>query len=508
MLFNSVLYLIFFISVYFIYWSLTGRSRKLFLISVSILFYAIWGLNSEGWIGLRWTAHFLFINTLNYYMIRAMFHRPEKKKAILISLILIDLVNLAFFKYFYFFMNLADISGLTIPETLSTLNIFLPLAISFYTFILVAYAVDVYRGTITEQVDPVRFGVFVLFFPHLIAGPIMRHSDFMHQISNPVISKDRMYRGGWLIISGLVKKTLLADPMGIIIAPVFREPQAYDGLSILLAGMGFSLQVYSDFSGYTDMARGSAYLLGYEIPENFLAPFFAKSSRELWQRWHITLATWLRDYIYIPLGGSRASEGRVYFNLLVTFTLGGLWHGADYTYIAWGAMWGFLLALERFYEKKINIRLLPENKFGNTVRIFIMFFLFSIGAIMFRSQKVDFEDHSYSSGEIMVHMLSGIAVNTSNGFSKQYSENGGDSELISSVFGNDIFSLKSIGKYDTIFIMFLGLIFFHLVQYRPKMLERFRKYDPYLITAISMILGGYIIPLVATGSHQFIYFVF
>lgn len=508
MLFNSLLYFIFFISVFFIYWALSGRARKLFLITASLLFYAVWGIKSEGLLGLRWTLHFIFMNAVNYLLITQMIVRPNRKKFFLILLIGVDLANLAFFKYFYFFLDMANIAGLSLPEALRSMNVFLPLAVSFYTFILVAYAVDVYRGVITERVGIVKFSVFVLFFPHLIAGPIMRHSDFMHQIESPHLSKEGMYRGCWLLLSGLLKKAVLADPMGIIIAPVFREPGIYDGWSILLAGMGFSLQVYADFSGYTDMARGSALLLGYDIPENFLAPFFSKSAKELWQRWHITLATWLRDYIYIPLGGSRTSQWRNYFNLIVTFTLGGLWHGADYTYIAWGGMWGVLLAAERAWEKYIHIKILPSNNPGNLVRIAVMFFLFSLGAIMFRSQKVLHGDHIYSSGKIMTQMIGGIFTNHGDRLFDNYIQSGGSADLTLAAFGKDIFAFEQIGRYDTLFFLFLGLFFFHMIQYRPQYFQRFRKYDPYLLTACATVTGGYILPLIATGSHQFIYFVF
>jgi len=508
MLFNSVLFLIFFSVVYVTYWSLSGNWRKYFLILASIVFYAVWGLTSEGWIGIRWTFHFLGMNVLNYLLIRAMFNRPDRKKALLAALITIDLGNLAFFKYFYFFLDMLGIVGLPIPAKLQELDIFLPLAISFYTFILIAYAVDVYRGIITERVGPVHFAVFVLFFPHLIAGPIMRHSDFMYQIDHPVMSKEKLYGGSWLLLSGLFKKAMLADPMGLIIAPVFREPQTYGALQILLAGMGFSLQVYADFSGYTDMARGAARLLGYEIPENFMAPFFAQSARELWQRWHITLATWLRDYIYIPLGGSRVSEFRVAVNYLVTFTIGGFWHGADYTYLAWGGLWGFLLAAERFFDKKIPFAIIPKNRIGKGVRILFIFFLFSIGAIMFRSQKVVHPGYTRTSGEIMVEMLSGLIHSSSDAVADGYRKSGGDPELVQSAFGDDLFAPRDLAPYNTIVAMFVALFLFHLFQYRKEWFERYRKYDPYLILFFGALFGGLILPVTAVGGHQFIYFVF
>jgi D-alanyl-lipoteichoic acid acyltransferase DltB (MBOAT superfamily) len=508
MLFNSVLFLIFFTIVYFVYWGLTGRARKYFLIAASILFYAIWGLRSEGLPGIRWTLHFLFINIVNYLLIHRMLDRPDRKRSILMLLIGVDLANLAFFKYFYFFLDLIHFSGLTVPKSLSNLDIFLPLAISFYTFILIAYAVDVYRGVITQRVGPVHFAIFVLFFPHLIAGPIMRHSDFMHQIDHPSMSKERMYAGLWLLLSGTLKKAVLADPMGEIIAPIFASPSVYDGWTLLFAGMGFSLQVYADFSGYTDMARGAARLLGYDIPENFRAPFFAKSARELWQRWHITLATWLRDYIYIPLGGSRVSEHRVYLNYLVTFTLGGFWHGADYTYLAWGGFWGGLLAFERFLEKRVSFHLIPKNRVGDLFRVGLMFLLFSVGAIMFRSQRVVTPVKTISSGEIMSEMLSGIVLSAPDSIAREYIASGGDETLMRDIFGPEIFGFESIGRYDSIAIMFIAMLIFHSVQERPERFAALRKYDPLVILSLGAITGGLILPIISSGSHQFIYFVF
>jgi D-alanyl-lipoteichoic acid acyltransferase DltB (MBOAT superfamily) len=399
--------------------------------------------------------------------------------------------------------------GVGLPDRYEGFDFFLPLAISFYTFQLIAYAVDVYRGVIPVDPGPRRFFLFILFFPQLIAGPIMRSTDFMDQIDQPQINRRRMYDGLWLIIGGLAKKVLLADPAGNFIAPVFHNPDVYDWSSILLAGIGFSLQVYGDFSGYTDLARGSARLLGYEIPENFLAPFFSRSAKELWQRWHITLASWLRDYIYIPLGGSRVGKLRNYLNLVITFSLGGLWHGADYTFLAWGGMWGVLLAAERWVENDLGINTVPKkSRLLIAAKVAFMFFLFSLGAIMFRSQPVHHNGHDHSSGEIMVHMLSGLFTNGPDMIRNSYINSGGDAEILTSVFGNAIFAPQIIPNIESLTLVFIFMTFFHLIQYRSDLFERWRKYDPVLLIAVSMFMGGYMMPVNITGSHQFIYFVF
>lgn len=514
MLFNSVTFLVFLAIVYLVYWNLRGVARQYFLVLASVLFYAYWGLESEGWWGLRWTVHFLSMVGINYLFVRAMMHRtaPERGRLLAVN-VLINLSNLGVFKYFAFVrMILVDL-GVPVPEAAREVDLFLPLAISFYTFQLIAYSVDVARDIITENPGFRRYFLFILFFPQLIAGPIMRSTDFMGQIDDPKINKRRLYDGGWLIIGGLLKKVLLADPMGFIIAPVFREPQTYNAWSLLLAGMGFSLQVYCDFSGYTDIARGAARLLGYEIPENFLAPYFSRNARELWgKRWHITLNTWLRDYIYIPLGGSRVSRFRTHMNLAVTFMIGGLWHGADYSYIIWGVSWGLLLALERILEDDLGIQTTPKNnRFLLVLKILFMFFLFSLGAIMFRSQRVVYpapDTRSYSSGYIMGEMFAGLALNTPDAARDDYAAAGADPALTEAVFGPEIFTLNDIGHSETFLYMFAALIFFHVIQYRPGLFERWRRYDFWLILLAGAITGGILLPTMAEAAHQFIYFVF
>ncbi|MCB1168727.1 MAG: MBOAT family protein, partial [Leptospiraceae bacterium] len=260
---------------------------------------------------------------------------------------------------------------------------------------------------------------------------------------------------------------------------------------------------------YTDIARGSALLLGYDIPENFKAPFFSASARELWQRWHITLATWLRDYIYFPLGGSKVSAGRTYVNQIITFTLGGFWHGADYTYIAWGAMWGVLLALERFIEQVLGWKTTPEKNVPlKIMKIAFMFVLFSIGALMFRAQPVQYKTIQVSSTEIMGEMLSGVFTHGSHHLASEYQEAGGDVATMESVFGSEVFRSQEIGQLETIGFMFLALLLFHWIQYTPAHFQRFRKYEFWLILILGALLGGWMLPALSQSGHQFIYFVF
>ena len=508
MLFNSVLFLFFFAAVYLIYWNLSGRSRQYFLIFASALFYAAWGLEREGWVGLRWTFHFLGIAVLNYYLIQLMLDRPAWKRPLIYLIVIIDLINLGIFKYTLFFRDVLIDFGLPVPESANEWSIFLPLAISFYTFQIIAYAIDVRRGVITERLGLRKFLLFIMFFPQLIAGPIMRSTDFLPQMDKPAIDRERMYTGLWFILGGLVKKVLIADTLGVILAPVFFDPDVHQGWVLYLAAVCFAFQIYCDFSGYTDIARGCAFLLGYEIPENFKAPLFAVSAQDLWQRWHITLATWLRDYIYISLGGSRVGAWRAYFNLFLTFTLGGLWHGADYTFLAWGALWGALLALERFFMVVYKMDFVPTNPVLRVLKILLVFGLFAGSAFMFRAQPVDHGDYQRSSAYIMGAMFTGVVANTEDAARDDYVEAGGDADLMEMTFGSDVFDLKTIPQTDQIIFITLLIFFFNLIQYRDGLLDRFRPYDPWLLLIIGAILGGLLMPALAVGSAQFIYFVF
>ena len=510
MLFNSFIYLLFFPIVYTLYWSMRGvYGRRMILLAGSILLYGWWGIEGEGLIGIRWTLHFLSMIGVNYLLVEWMLRSPERKNLIIKLLVVGNLINIGFFKYLSFFwVMLFDLGAISTPRDPGS-SLFLPLAISFYSFQLIAYGVDVYRGVIKESISPSKFFLFILFFPQLIAGPIMRSSDFLDAMDKPQISRRKIYDGSWLFLGGLVKKVVMADPMGDIIAPVFREPSVYSWWSILLAGIGFSIQVYSDFSGYTDMARGSAKLLGYDIPENFSAPYFSRSAREVWQRWHITLSTWLRDYIYFPLGGNRLGKWRTYINLIVTFTLGGFWHGADYTYIAWGGMWGALLALERFIENDLHIKTVPEKNRGLIIaKVVFMFFIFTLGAIMFRSNPVHTPEYSRSSSQIMGEMLGGLFTNTEQKFKADLKQESIQPDVVESLFGPEIFELKQIGQLDTLLAMFIGLLFFHWLQYAPHHFERLRKHDPWLLILSSAIICGFLLPITITGAHKFIYFVF
>ncbi|MBI3394678.1 MAG: MBOAT family protein [Spirochaetia bacterium] len=348
MRFTTLSFLLFFVAFYFLYWVTSGRLRFYLVIVSSFIFYAAWSLG--------FALHFLLVVLINFALIYRL--HDTRSRALLTLTVSLNLANLFFFKYFYLLIKIIyDVSGAAsftprifndwLYQKTGFQEIILPLAISFYTFQLIAYTVDTYRGQIPERATFTRFMVFTLFFPHFVAGPIMRHSDFVPQLDNIRPSAEKMIEGMFLILIGLIKKVVVADNMSAAISDVFLNPFKYDWVSTTLAGFGYTVRVYCDFSGYTDIARGLAKLMGLELPENFKAPFLARSIRELWQRWHITLATFLRDYIYIPIGGSRVSGWRVYLNTVITFTLGGIWHGANYTYFLWGLFHGLMIGFER-----------------------------------------------------------------------------------------------------------------------------------------------------------------
>lgn len=372
MLFNSIDYFFFFIACYIIYWISPSRFRNYVLIIFSLIFYGYWSGS--------FLIHFLLFIILTHLCVLGIL--KTKKRIFLILGVSINLINLCFFKYFLTYIKYLMLEGdLTIPFFQSLSEIVLPLAISFYTFQMIAYLVDAWRGKFTES-PFVNFLLFILFFPQLIAGPIMRHDDFYDQINHSKLTLDFVQRGILHIISGLLKKVLIADQIAKIINPVYLNPGEYDGISILLTTIAFSFQVYGDFSGYTDLARGSAFLLGYEIPENFRSPFLSVSFTELWNRWHNTLSTWIRDYLYIPLGGNRVSELRYSINTIIVMSLSGLWHGNTYTFFLWGFFHGIFLSLERFAFGK------PDRKSMSFLKkifaVIWIFVVFSVLATFFR----------------------------------------------------------------------------------------------------------------------------
>ncbi|MDH5655138.1 MAG: MBOAT family protein [Spirochaetia bacterium] len=378
MIFNSLAFLAFFLILHFLYWTVRDRYRLDLILAASVIFYGYWNV--------FFLFHFLLVILINYLFYR--YHNYRYSKNQIIFIVVLNLLNLGFFKYYYFFIKIIEDAFLINLEThLSMPKIILPLAISFYTFQIIALQVDVYRGVVKNTIPLKKFFLFIMFFPQLIAGPIMRYDQFFPQLEKKKRYSDLAFNAGMiLIIMGILKKVVIADSISPIIDPFFNDPAGHNWQSNLLALYAFAIQIYSDFAGYTDMACGMALLLGFDIPVNFRAPYFSSSFRELWQRWHITLSTWLRDYLYISLGGSKGSVFRTQLNMFLTMLLGGLWHGANYTFVIWGALHGLYLYLERF------LGLYPgknESIFIRILRIFIIFHLSVFSLVFFRPDSIE-----------------------------------------------------------------------------------------------------------------------
>src|SRR5438874_8897001 len=348
MLFDSPVYFVFLIIIVLTYWRLTHRSQNVFLLLASYFFYGWWDWRFLGLMIGSTTVDFLIAQKI----VPGSLH-PNRKRWLILSLV-VNFSILAIFKYFNFFID----SFATALNTLGLHNIPLPLirvllppGISFYTFQEVAYVVDVYKGRLQPAKSFVEYGLFISLFPHLIAGPIQRPSHLLPQVQQErTLDGDRFFDGLMLIFSGLLRKCVIADNCALIANAAFGGQFGAPNLWVVLLGTyAFAWQVYGDFSGYSDIARGSAQLLGFHFMVNFRQPYLATSLQDVWRRWHISLSTWLRDYLYIGLGGNRRGERRTYANLITTMLLGGLWHGANWTYVIFGAIHGIVLPIERFF---------------------------------------------------------------------------------------------------------------------------------------------------------------
>jgi alginate O-acetyltransferase complex protein AlgI len=390
-LFCSLPFAVFFAVVFAAYWLLPWtRARVWLLLLASFFFYASWN---------KWLALLICVSTaMDYGVARGLeaFRTPWKRKALLLVSLVANLGLLAYFKYANFFLDslqqVVRAGGGSV--SLPVLQVILPVGISFYTFEAINYTVDVYRGRTRAERNLANFMLFITFFPHLVAGPIVRARDFLPQIHRPKRwSGARLQLGAEYFLMGLVKKVVIADRMALYADPVFAAPARYSSAAVWLAVVAYAVQIYCDFSGYTDMALGTAHMLGYKLAQNFNMPYLAKNISEFWRRWHISLSSWLRDYLFIPLGGSRGSGWRTNRNLLITMTLGGLWHGASWTFVAWGVFHGLLLiahrTFKRFADYRPRLRCGLETAPGVALRMAVTFVAVCVGWVFFRCQTFE-----------------------------------------------------------------------------------------------------------------------
>lgn len=349
MQFNSWVFPLFFALVYAVYLALGSRRFRIqnaWLLAASYLFYGYWDP--------RFLALLALSTVVDFYLGRRLGASDDEKvrKRLVTVSVLVNLGILASFKYFGFFIASAAVflESIGFQAHMPTLKLVLPVGISFYTFQTLSYTIDVYRRRMPATQDLLGFGLFVSFFPQLVAGPIERASRLMPQIEAPrSITASKVQSGIWLLVWGYFKKTVVADQAALIANPLFADGtwETLTGLEPLVAVLGFTIHIYCDFSGYSDIARGLAKLLGFEFLLNFRLPYLATGPSDFWTRWHVSLSTWLRDYLYIPLGGNRGSRFKMYRNMFLVMALGGLWHGAAWPYILWGSYHGVLLVLER-----------------------------------------------------------------------------------------------------------------------------------------------------------------
>ncbi|MCF1190796.1 MBOAT family protein [Mangrovimonas sp. AS39] len=354
MIFNSFEFALFLPIVFFIYWYVLDKNYKaqnVFLVVASYVFY--------GWWDYRFLSLIIFSTFVDYYVGKRIYkeNNVNKRRFLLGISLVLNLGFLGFFKYFNFFIDsfLTTFRFFGYSFESPLLKIILPVGISFYTFQTLSYTIDIYRGRLKPTNDFVVFAAFVSFFPQLVAGPIERASNLISQFDKERRLKFINIQFGFIrILWGLFKKVVIADRLAPIVNRVFESPESYHGTEIIVAMIFFAFQIYCDFSGYSDIAIGTARMFGFRLMENFRMPYFSKSIGEFWRNWHISLSTWFRDYVYIPLGGNRVSKKKWMFNIMLTFVVSGLWHGAAWTFVIWGAIHGFILIFEGLVIDKTN----------------------------------------------------------------------------------------------------------------------------------------------------------
>jgi len=391
MLFNSITFLIFLVIVFTLYWSIKNIKRQNILLLISSYFF-------YGWWDWRFLSLIIISSAADYTI--SLFLNNEKnkrKRDLLLSLsIIINIGLLGFFKYYNFFVDsfINAFSFLGNTLNLRTLNIILPVGISFYTFQTLSYTIDIYKRKLEPTKDVIAFFAFVSFFPQLVAGPIERGKNLLPQFERKRIFKyENGIYGLKLIIWGLFKKMVIADNCAKVVDEVFNNYSNQDSLSLIIGVIYFAFQIYGDFSGYSDIAIGTARLFDFKLMRNFAYPYFSRDIAEFWRRWHISLSSWFRDYVYIPLGGSRVNTWLIIRNTFIIFIVSGFWHGANWTFIVWGGLNAiYFLPLQLLKKNRKNLTIIgKENNhisFNDVLNICITFILVCIGWIFFRSQSV------------------------------------------------------------------------------------------------------------------------
>ena len=480
MLFNSLTFIIFLAVVLLLYYTLPQKLKWIMLLIASCIFY------------MGWRAELIIlivISTLsNWLLARLIYDKPEKKKVFLIISLIINFGLLFVFKYMMFinhsFMWLYNYLGWTYP--IKDFDIVLPMGISFYTFQAASYTIDVFYGKYKPEKNYFKLALFIMFFPQLVAGPIERADRLLGQLfMKHKLELANISQGSKLMLMGYFKKIVIADRASVLVDAIYNSPQEYKGLPLVVATLFFTVQIYCDFSGYTDIARGVAKLMGIDLMINFDRPYFSKNIKEFWRRWHISLSSWLRDYIYIPLGGSRCSLINKYRNIIITFLASGLWHGANWTFVLWGGLHGLYQVIGDLKNKIITIK--RDFFVLNIFRVIICFVLVAFAWIFFRANTIS--DAVY----IIKNIFAGW-------------ENVSDLQYLYVTFNNMGLKLFEIVILS---IAILFLIFTEVISFKydiHKLLNKgpfiFRFVYYYILACFILMMG------VFAGGGQFIYFQF
>lgn len=399
MIFNSPQFALFVLFILFVYYCIPNKWRNIFLLVCSYCFY---------WTYIPKYVPLILVSTIFSFFAAKLIDKSEHKrnrKLILISFIIVILVILFFFKYYNFFIdNINYMNRLFgIENQIRKSSLLVPVGISFYTFSILSYVIDVYNRKIASESNFFDYALYVIFFPKLVCGPIESASKLLPQFKEEhIFDYNSAIAGGKKVIYGLFKKVAIADILGIFVDALWRDIYSYEGLLLLLGVIFYSIQIYCDFSGYSDIAIGIAEMLGFRFEENFRAPYMAKSLKEFWNRWHISLNTWLRDYIYFPLGGGRKGAVRKYCNVFIVFLVSGIWHGANITFIIWGVVHGLLRIIEELFISKNN-----ESKVKAIIGKIYTYVIVTMVWVLFRADSIHSAVYVYS------NMFKNIAFNQS-----------------------------------------------------------------------------------------------
>lgn len=492
MLFNSLHFLLFFIIVTASYFALPHRYRWFLLLVSSCYFYMSFVPIYILILG--------FTIVVDYYAgILIESHSGKKRKYFLILSLIANIGVLAVFKYYNFLNDILTdmLFGVKISNPIPYLSIILPIGLSFHTFQAMSYTIEVYRGRQKAERNFGIYALYVMFYPQLVAGPIERPQNLLHQFyEKHTFDYNRFTDGLRLMGWGLFKKVVVADRLAILVNNVYGSPQEYNGINFIIATIFFAFQIYCDFSGYSDMAIGAARIMGFNLMRNFNLPYFSKSIHEFWKRWHISLSTWFKDYLYISLGGNRVSVPRWYLNLFLVFLISGLWHGANWTYIVWGAIHGFYLIFA-LVTQKVRTQLaraiyLDRVKWlNNSLQVITTFILVSLGWVYFRATSL--HDANY----ILSNMFSGMGELLAN--------------LSNVGYMRSLFSGFGLTEREFV-ISILSLLILLLVEYmqfKGNFMERLKtmpvrvRWAAYYFVLVAILLFGSF-----NNSQQFIYFQF